>query len=273
VSPRGRTIALAVAAILVLYGAYRAIEHLRSPVIPAVITPGMDAHRAVARDPLSRMRRFWSERQAPSGTAHPRLVALTFDDGPYPVSTPLLLDMLADLDVRATFFLIGRDAQEFPDLTRRIAQSGHEIANHTLTHPDLDRLPPDSVARELAGGSAALRGLVSDPAITTMMRPPHGRFTEQTVAVAQRAGYSVILWTDDPGDWRSVSAEVLAEHVAAHATAPDIVLLHSGRFSTLAMLPGIVARFRRAGYAFVTVGELLRRVPVAAIEHPQHEAL
>jgi peptidoglycan/xylan/chitin deacetylase (PgdA/CDA1 family) len=109
----------------------------------------------------------------------------------------------------------------------------------------------------------------SDPAIRTLMRPPHGRFTETTVRIAQQAGYHVILWNDDPGDWRSVGPAVLAEHIERSAVAPDIILLHNGRVATIEMLPEIVARFRKAGFAFVTVGQLLRTVPITTIDHPE----
>jgi peptidoglycan/xylan/chitin deacetylase (PgdA/CDA1 family) len=261
--------ALAVAAAILAYGVYRLVVHVRAPVVPAVVTRTMDAHRTLSRDIGARVDRFMHDRAPADRSAWPRLVALTFDDGPYPVTTPLLLDVLADLHVPATFFLIGRDAEEFPDLTRRIARAGHEIANHTLTHPNLDEMSVAGVRRELDGGRAALERLVADPATHTMMRPPHGRFTEETVEVAQESGYHVILWTDDPGDWRSVGPAELAAHIEAHATAPDIVLLHSGRIATLAMLPEVVARFRRAGFTFVTVGELMRRAPVAVIDHPE----
>jgi peptidoglycan/xylan/chitin deacetylase (PgdA/CDA1 family) len=196
------------------------------------------------------------------------LIALTFDDGPYPVTTPLLLDTLHDLGVPATFFLIGRDAEQEPELTMRIAREGHEIANHTLTHPNLDRLDAAGVRDELSAGRAALQRYTGDPAIATLMRPPHGRYTEQTVRVAQEAGYEVILWSDDPGDWRTVTPQELASHIEAHATAPEILLLHSGRLATIEMLPEIVARFRVAHYTFVTVGELLRRTDAATIDHP-----
>jgi peptidoglycan/xylan/chitin deacetylase (PgdA/CDA1 family) len=268
VRPRAGAVALAILVVLAGYGAYRVVRHARSPVIVAVVTRDMDARRSLSLDLGARVDRFLHDRPPTDRGTWPRLVALTFDDGPYPVETPLLLDVLADLHVPATFFLIGRDAEEFPDLTRRIAQAGHEIANHTLTHANLDQLDGAGVRRELAGGRAALERLATDPAISTMMRPPHGRFTVATVQVAQREGYDVILWSDDPGDWRSVSAEELAAHVEAHATAPDIVLLHSGRPATVAMLPEVVARFRGAGFTFVTVGELLRRAPITVIDHP-----
>jgi peptidoglycan/xylan/chitin deacetylase (PgdA/CDA1 family) len=266
---RGGLVAL-IAATLFGYAVYRIVVHAQAPVIPAVITRSMDARRALARDLPARIDRFLHDRPPADRRSWPKLVALTFDDGPYPVSTPLLLDVLADLHVRATFFLIGRDAEEFPDLARRIASGGHEVANHTLTHPNLDELDGSAVLAELTGGRAALARLVPGrSAIATMMRPPHGRFTVATVEIAQRAGYDVILWNDDPGDWRSVGQYELGAHIARSATAPDIILLHSGRPATIAMLPTVVARFRRAGFAFVTVGELLRRASASVIDHPE----
>ncbi len=130
-------------------------------------------------------------------------------------------------------------------------------------------MPAARVQSELRDGARTLQRYVRDPAITTMMRPPHGRFTLATVQAAQRAGYHVVLWNDDPGDWRAVATpEVMAAHVERFATAPEIMLLHSGRLNTLEVLPTIVAHFRAAGFRFVTAGELMREVPVATIDHP-----
>ena len=187
-----------------------------------------------------------------------KLIALTFDDGPYPVTTPLLLGRLRDLHVPATFFLIGRDAEQFPDLARAIAADGHEIADHTLTHPDLDRLPPAAVVAELRDGAAALERIAPDPAARRLFRPPHGRYTADTLVAAQSAGFDTILWNDDPGDWRAVGPDALLRHIVAHATVPEIVLLHSGRVATVDALPAVVAWYRAAGYRFVTVGSLLQ---------------
>jgi len=118
-----------------------------------------------------------------------------------------------------------------------------------------------------------LSALVPDPALRSLFRPPHGRYTVETVRVAQSLGYKVVLWNDDAGDWRTVTAQELAGHLEQHATAPDIVLLHSGKMATIEMLPEVVARFRRAGYSFVTVGELLSRVSVAELNHPAKHSL
>ena len=110
---------------------------------------------------------------------------------------------------------------------------------------------------ELAAGAATLGRYTTDPDIRREFRPPHGRFREATLAAAQRAGYDTILWTDDPGDWRNVSRTVLAAHIARYATSPEILLLHNGRPETVALLPGIIRRFRRAGYTFTTVADLV----------------
>jgi peptidoglycan/xylan/chitin deacetylase (PgdA/CDA1 family) len=265
------TLALASVALLCAVALGLFIRHkLREPVVPAVVTRSTDAHRMVSKSLSARIDRFFHERGPADRSKSPRLIALTFDDGPYPVETPLLLDELADLHVPATFFLIGDDADQFPGLARRIAAAGDEIANHTQTHPArFDRLSEPDVTRELSEGAATLGRYASDPSITHMMRPPHGRFTLHTVIAAQRAGYDVVLWNDDPGDWRSITADAIVDHMRTYATAPDIVLLHSGRLSTIEALPQIVAHFRAAGFTFVTAGQLLAHTPAETIIHPE----
>jgi len=235
---------------------------------PALVTRSTDIHRATSRALDARIGRLLDDRSSPGRNTNAKYIALTFDDGPYPVDTPLLLDELAELHVPATFFLIGRDAQAWPDLTRRIEAGGNEIGNHTMTHPNMDRLSPEGVKRELTDGAATLEGIVHDPAIATMFRPPHGRFTEETLATAREAGYDTILWTDDPGDWRPVLPSEIAEHVLKHATAPEVLLLHNGRGATMVMLPMIVERFRKAGYTFLTVGQIEARVAAVDLNRP-----
>ncbi|HXP94069.1 MAG TPA: polysaccharide deacetylase family protein [Candidatus Binatia bacterium] len=253
------------------YFSYREYVHAGTLLTPGIITRGMEPHRALYPGIDARVSRLLRGPALPA--ERPKLIALTFDDGPYPVATPLLLDALHDAGIRATFFLIGRDAQQFPELTRRIVAAGHEIANHTLTHPDLDRLDETGVRAELDGGARALGAYTNDPAVASMMRPPHGRYTVATVEAAHAAGYDVMLWTDDPGDWRTVTSQGLARHIEAYATQPDIVLLHSGKLATIEMLPRIIERFRAAGYSFVTAGELLQRAGAAAINDPAKHPL
>ena len=265
---RARWLAAAVLAVVLGAVTYRLFLHSSAPPTPAVVTPSMDVHAAISTTLDARIARLLRDRSNGDRSHRPRLISLTFDDGPYPVTTPLLLARLHDLRVPATFFLIGRDALEFPELTRRIEQSGNEIGNHTYSHPDLDKLSPPGVALELKKGRDVLRSFVKDPGVDLFFRPPHGRYTEATLRTAQQLHYDTILWNDDPGDWRSLSADTLAKHVRAHATAPEILLLHSGNLATIAMLPELVVWFESSGYKFVTVSDLMKSATTTEINHP-----
>jgi peptidoglycan/xylan/chitin deacetylase (PgdA/CDA1 family) len=264
-------IAILGAAVLIA-GGWRVVVH-RSNLVPALVTPTTNVHLEFSDDVMARLYRVTHELPTDDRSGRPRLIALTFDDGPYPIYTPMLLDVLRDLRVPATFFLIGRDALEWPELTRRIESDGNEIGDHTYTHPNLDQETADEVREEILKGRDVLWELSHDPAVRTLMRPPHGRYTERTLQIAQGLGYSVVLWTDDSGDWRTVTVPALQRHLLAHATAPEIVLLHSGKLATIEALPYVVERFKKAGYRFVTVGELLKLVQVGELNHPLRRAV
>jgi peptidoglycan/xylan/chitin deacetylase (PgdA/CDA1 family) len=259
-------VAIVVVALGLTYGGVR-VYRRSLPPLPAVVLHDADLAPLLASSFGARVRHAILGSAADGRVAGPKLIALTFDDGPYPVDTPILLDVLRSAHVPATFFLIGRDAEQYPGLVRAIASAGNEVANHTETHPDLAALDGPAVTAELTAGAATLGRYVSDPAIHAEFRPPHGRFSAGTLEAAQRAGYDTILWNDDPGDWRNVSRTVLAAHIARFATSPEILLLHSGRPETVALLPGIIQRFRRAGYTFVTVTDLVRRLGPGPLNH------
>ena len=239
---------------------------------PALVTPQMNANDEAGSDLAARMHRF-VEVRSHGPVERPKLIALTFDDGPYPMFTPLLLDELHALNVPATFFLIGRDAEQWPELAQRIEAQGHEIADHTYSHPNLDEESSAQVRGEVTRGRDVLWSLVHDPSVRTLMRPPHGRYTVSTLEAVQQLGYEVVLWTDDTGDWRTVTPEKIETGVVRNATSPDIVLMHSGKLATIEAIPVIVDRFRKAGYTFVTAGELLRRVAPYAVNHPVHQSV
>ncbi|HZT13265.1 MAG TPA: polysaccharide deacetylase family protein, partial [Candidatus Baltobacteraceae bacterium] len=195
-----RAAALAAIAFLVLaaYAIVRAIRHEQG-VQPAIVTPAMDAQQEISPSIAGRLKRFFRERVTYGDrSGRPKLIALTFDDGPYPLYTPLLLDELRTLGVPATFFLIGRDAQQWPELAQRISQFGNEIGDHTYTHPNLDAESDGAVRGEIVDGARALAAIVRAPAVYRFFRPPHGRYTVATIRVAQGLGYDTILWNDDP---------------------------------------------------------------------------
>ncbi len=236
---------------------------------PTLIEPSTSLHRAIGKGPLVRVARVVEKLEPAPRSSGERLIALTFDDGPYPIYTPMLLDELERLHVRATFFLIGRDAGWWPQIARRIAVDGNEIGDHTQTHPDLDHETPTQVRRELVEGRNTLLRITGDRSAAALFRPPHGRYTAATLRVAQALGMKTIFWSDDPGDWRELTAREIETHVAAHATEPEILLLHSGKRTTVKALEKIVPAFRRAGYRFVTVGEMLSLLGAHRVEEPR----
>jgi peptidoglycan/xylan/chitin deacetylase (PgdA/CDA1 family) len=266
----GRSVKIVAAILLaggLAYGGWRAFVH-NSNVTPALVTPAMNVHLEFSGDAPARAYRVAQDLPLQDRSGRPKLIALTFDDGPYPVFTPMLLDVLRDARVPATFFLIGKDAEEWPEITRRIEAEGNEIADHTYSHPNLDEESDAAVRSEILEGRDVLWSLSHDPAVRTLMRPPHGRYTERTLQVVQSLGYTIVLWTDDSGDWRSLTTSQIQRHLLMHATAPEIVLLHSGKLATVEAMPLVIKRFERAGYRFVTVSELLRHVSSIELNHP-----
>jgi peptidoglycan/xylan/chitin deacetylase (PgdA/CDA1 family) len=249
-------------------GGFRLVRHA-SNLVPAIVTPQMNVHDEFSGDLSARVYRIVHRTIAADRSPRPKLIALTFDDGPYPIFTPLLLDELRAMNVPATFFLIGRDAEQWPEITRRIEADGNEIADHTYSHPNLDQETPEQVRDEVLRGRDVLWSLAHDPSVRVLMRPPHGRYTMSTLRTLQGLGYHVVLWTDDSGDWRTLTPQYIETDMIRHASAPDIVLLHSGKLATIQALPEVVARFRRAGYRFVTIGELLHAATPQAINHPK----
>lgn len=191
-----------------------------------------------------------------------KVMALTFDDGPYGRYTEQLLEVLAKEQVKATFFIVGEKAVEQADLVRKVQQAGHELALHSYVHRDQLKLPAEAVAENLAQGKAALEGITGVP--TKFFRPPHG-FKDWTVmAEAKKAHLEVVNWSVIPRDWTNPGAEVIAQRVIENAHPGAIVLLHDGdspknvtsREQTIQATGKIIRELKQQGYRFVTVGEL-----------------
>ncbi|MFF5261164.1 polysaccharide deacetylase family protein [Actinomadura viridis] len=182
-----------------------------------------------------------------------KCVALTFDDGPMG-STSRLLDILADSDVKATFFLVGRNVHEFPDLVRREAAEGHELANHSYTHTDLGRSSSARVTSELRRTQEAIRHVTG--VTPTLMRPPYGSTDGEVAAVTRRLKLAQVLWAVDPLDWKARDSDRVARAVVKQTRNGSIVLLHDIHSSTVKAVPLIIRRLEEKGYVFVTVSEL-----------------
>jgi peptidoglycan/xylan/chitin deacetylase (PgdA/CDA1 family) len=164
--------------------------------------------------------------------ARPGELALTFDDGPNPAWTPKLLDLLASLQVHATFFLVGRFAQAEPELVRRIAAAGHLIGNHSWSHPFLSRTPAARVREELARTSDLLEQIAGVQ--VRYFRPPFGARRPVVFRIARELGLEPVLWNAITSDWSEPSADRIAERLSAkidRATRSGYavnVVLHDG---------------------------------------------
>ncbi|MGY4626960.1 chitooligosaccharide deacetylase NodB [Bradyrhizobium sp. USDA 4486] len=156
-----------------------------------------------------------------------RPVYLTFDDGPNPFCTPEVLDVLAEHRVPATFFVIGTYAGEQPELIRRMIAEGHEVANHTMTHPDLSRCGPAEVRDEIVTASEAIRSACPQ-ASPRHMRAPYGKWTQEVLAMSASAGLTAVHWSVDPRDWSRPGVDRIVNSVLASVRPGAIVLLHDG---------------------------------------------
>lgn len=190
---------------------------------------------------------------------HNKDIALTFDDGPYPFYTPLLLHVLGRSHVHATFFVVGRSAQEFPELVSRIVASGDEIGNHTFNHFPMTKLSDEQIQYQILADGAFLRHFTGEP--LSLFRPPHGRFNLHVVTIAHELGYHTIFWSDSANDVKDIPPALIVQRVLGEAGPGGIILLHSGQYRTIEALPVIIARLHAQGYRFVTVSQLLEEAP------------
>ena len=245
----------------------RWIHHAQIELVPVLVAPGADAS-AVVDPPAGAIagRMLLDVRELAAHPQRPRLAVLTFDDGPYPVETPALVDELARLHVPADFFLIGDDVERQPAIAQRLVAAGDEAGSHSMTHPEMSALSYESQRAEIEGGAKALLTVTGRP--VTYFRPPHGNYDVDTIRAALDLGETVALWDDDPGDWRQMTPDKIAQTVTEQARAPAVILLHDGKDATIDAVPAIVAAFRRAGYRFVTLSELEKDVPMDEINDP-----
>lgn len=187
-----------------------------------------------------------------TGPVASRAVALTFDDGPHPDHTPRLLDVMARLDVKGTFFLLGRNVEAHPAIVKRIAAEGHAIGHHSYDHGEPERVSARDLVGETARTDALLTGIVGAGA--HLFRPPHGKLTAEKVLRLWAARKSIVLWNLDPKDYACRDAsEVVDYFERATIAGGDIILLHDTHPHAAAALPRIVEIVRAAGLAFVTV--------------------
>ncbi len=185
-----------------------------------------------------------------------RTVALTFDDGPSAKLTPKLLDMLKQRGIKATFFLVGQNAAEYPDIVKREVAEGHEVGNHSWSHPQLTKLSADGVAAQIEKTNAAIRTAIGhDPGV---MRPPYGATNAKLDhRLNDQYGLKVILWDVDPLDWKYRNSARVEREILSQTKPGSIILVHDIHATSVAAMPDTLDALIAKGYKFVTVSELI----------------
>src|SRR5438093_8816865 len=192
-------------------------------------------------------------------------IAMTFDDGPSATLTPKLLDLVAAHHIKATFFVIGENVAEHPEIVARAAREGHEIGNHSWSHPNFGKLSDDNVRSQLRRTDDAIRSATGNR--PTLLRPPYGSITAREKRwIYDEFGYRIILWDVDPYDWKRPGPAVVRNRILKETQPGSIVLSHDIHPGTIEAMPSTLDALEAKGFKFVTVSELLRM----ATPQPSH---
>jgi peptidoglycan/xylan/chitin deacetylase (PgdA/CDA1 family) len=228
----------------------RGLKNLDSPQIPKVPPPGANSSYS-------------------SVHVNGPYLAMTFDDGPHPQNTPRLLGMLRERNIKATFFIVGTLAREYPNIIRAILADGHEIGNHTLTHPlNMTRLSDDKIRHEVGSTAQALLDIAGYHA--RVFRPPGGATNARIKQwLYDEYGLCNILWSVDPNDWKRPGVSVVTQRLVNGAHPGAILLCHDLHAPTVDAMPGTLDALLAKGYRFVTVSQLLNlEAPATTLARP-----
>ena len=205
----------------------------------------------------------WYGRTFAGRTPGSKQLALTYDDGPNDPHTLRLLDVLARHNVQATFFLIGRYAQQRPDIVRALVNAGQVVGNHTFTHPLLIFKGAAEVRRELTACRNAIQDAIGNH--STLFRPPFGGRRPGVLRIARELGLEPVMWNVTGYDWNAPPASVIERTVSKQMRGGDVILLHDGghkqmgadRSPTVVATDHLISHYKSEGYEFVTIQHML----------------
>jgi len=187
-----------------------------------------------------------------------KIVALTFDDGPHPKYTAAVLDLLLKYDAKATFFIVGKNADKYPELVLRSYTEGHELANHTYTHSF--KVSINKLQEELRQTNDTIYSITGFSPV--LFRPVGGNYTDAMINAAVKDGYKVVMWSwhQDTQDWKEPGVKKIVQKVMKGTKPGDVILFHDGggnRTQTIKALEEIIPALKKQGYTFVTISELI----------------
>lgn len=184
-----------------------------------------------------------------------KYVALTFDDGPHKTNTERVLNSLKEFDVKATFFMLGNQVDYYPSLVQRVAKEGHEIGNHSNTHPDLSKVDANRVQEEVETTNQRIYDVIGR--YPTVFRPPYGSYNNNIITQATNLNLPIIMWSVDSLDWKTKNATSINHEILSTTTNGSIILMHDIHDATADALPSVLKNLKEQGYSFVTVSQLL----------------
>lgn len=188
-----------------------------------------------------------------------KLLALTFDDGPHPVNTPILIDILSDLDVTATFFVQGSEAKKYPDLVRSLLSNGHQIGNHGYDHLDCRKVGLADYVADIEKAQKLLNE-ITGLNLNRLFRPPYGSVTPRSFLRLNRIGYKYIFWSADSRDSFINDPGSLFEHVMSlPIKSGDVLLFHEDYHHSVETIGSILASLKERGFSFVPISDFLIR--------------
>ena len=184
-----------------------------------------------------------------------KVCALSFDAAWGNEDTQELMDILDKYSVKTTFFVVGEWVDQFPESVRALAEAGHEIMNHSDTHPHFPQLSPEDMTRELNACSDKIEAITGVRPI--LFRPPYGDYDDKVVSTARSAGMFSIQWDVDSLDWKEIPADEITQRVTSKVGPGSIVLFHNAALHTPEALPSILEQLTQEGYTFVPISQLI----------------
>ncbi len=186
-----------------------------------------------------------------------QVVSLTFDAAWGDEDTPLLIEILKQHDVKATFFVVGEWVDRCPDSVKALADAGHEIMNHSNTHPHLPTLSREEIAKELNACNDKIEAITGKR--PDLLRVPYGDYSNATIETAESLGMYTVQWDVDSLDWKDLSADDITDRVMSRVQSGSIVLFHNAALHTPEALPSIIEQLKAQGYTFCKVSDMIYR--------------
>lgn len=184
-----------------------------------------------------------------------KVLSISFDAAWGSAQTEAILDILDQYDAKTTFFLVGFWVEKYPELVQEMVRRGHEIGNHSATHPHMSQLSEAKIREELRIVSEKVEQIIGKP--TTLFRPPYGEYNDAVVRVSRQEGYECVQWNVDSLDWKNYGAQNMISQCTKSIQPGDIVLFHNDSKYILDALPTILQAYKDAGFRIIPVSEIL----------------